>query len=310
MKKGKWLLSLALVSFLLFIYVFIPHEINSIVEVNIPQNQSSISRKVVQKDQWKKWMPYPAKLVDHFNMDDGELVLTDSYISSVNGLYILNQDTIAIHFETENIGNDSSLFKVAFGIDNRYLSPLKRLRHFMMSKKLASQMKIISNAAQIFYGETKNVYGFDISLSTVKDSILITTNKNFADTPTTSQIYQLVALLKIQIDQNKGVIQGDPMINISKLGVKDVFVQIALPLANTIQVDPNFMIKKMVLGHILTAKVTGDNKIVYNAFNEVQNYVHDHHKEMPAIPFITFNTNRLIEKDSSKWVSTIYYPIY
>ena len=66
----------------------------------------------------------------------------------------------------------------------------------------------------------------------------------------------------------------------------------------------------MVLGNILSVKVIGDRQVVANAFEQTKNYINDRVKTSPAIPFIVYNTNRMIEKDDSKWVSTIYYPVY
>jgi hypothetical protein len=66
----------------------------------------------------------------------------------------------------------------------------------------------------------------------------------------------------------------------------------------------------MVLGNILEVKVVGNNNKVEQALQATEDYMHDRMKTSPAISFVTYNSNRLLEKDSSKWISTIYYPIF
>jgi hypothetical protein len=38
-------------------------------------------------------------------------------------------------------------------------------------------------------------------------------------------------------------------------------------------------------------------------------YISDHERVPPAIPFLSLVTNRMLEPDSSKWITLIYYPV-
>jgi hypothetical protein len=75
-------------------------------------------------------------------------------------------------------------------------------------------------------------------------------------------------------------------------------------------VSGEFSIKKMVLGNLLSVKVQGDQTKVNEAFEATKQYISDKQKYSPAIPFVIYNSNRLLEKDPSRWTSTINYPIY
>jgi hypothetical protein len=66
----------------------------------------------------------------------------------------------------------------------------------------------------------------------------------------------------------------------------------------------------MVLGNLLSVTVQGDQAKVDQAFEATKQYILDKQKTSPAIPFVIYNTNRLLEKDASRWKSTINYPIY
>lgn len=310
MNKAKWLGGLLFTFLVLFVYVFIPNDINNNYQVIIPQNQTGISRKIVQLNLWSQWMPYKSEQSHQFELPSGKLILSESYIASVKGLYTYSEDTVSISFLTENTGKDSTLFTVEVDMDNRHLSPFRRIKNYWQSKSLAFEIKKMIAAAQNYYGTTKGVYGFDITLEKVRDSVLITTQQNLNDTPNNDQIYQMIDLLTNYIQKNNGNIVGAPMVNMTNIGNKNIYLQVALPIKNSIPETSKFAIKKMVLGNILSTKVTGDNEIVYKALKETENFVHDHSKESPAMPFIVYNTNRMLQKDSSKWHATIYYPIY
>ena len=52
MNKVKWFGALIITLLVLFIYVFIPHQIKTRYKIIIPQNQTGISRKLVQVNHW------------------------------------------------------------------------------------------------------------------------------------------------------------------------------------------------------------------------------------------------------------------
>ena len=66
----------------------------------------------------------------------------------------------------------------------------------------------------------------------------------------------------------------------------------------------------MMLGNILVAEVKGDNARIDQCEQAMKYYVEDYQKSSPAISFQRLITNRLTEKDSTKWVTTINYPIF
>lgn len=310
MNKVKWFGALIITLLVLFIYVFIPHQIKTRYKIIIPQNQTGISRKLVQVNHWNEWMPFQADSNLQFSLLAGKLILTENYNAYVKGFYIEQQDTVAVSFMTENAGNDSTLLTIETLLDNRHLSPMIRVMNYWQSQKLTTEIKKIATAAQNYYSTTKGVYGFKIDLEQVKDSVFMTTQKKFKDTPSTYQVYEMISLLENYIEKNNGTIHGDPMVNITNLGQQTIFVQVGLPIIHSIPEASNFVMKKMVLGNILSTQVKGDSHSVYYAFKETENFVHDNSKESPAMPFIVYNTNRVLQKDSTQWVSTIYYPIY
>jgi hypothetical protein len=63
-------------------------------------------------------------------------------------------------------------------------------------------------------------------------------------------------------------------------------------------------------GNLLIADVKGGPNTVNDAFEEVRMYMKDHKLVAPAMPFESMVTDRYLEKDTAKWVTKIYYPIF
>ena len=171
-------------------------------------------------------------------------------------------------------------------------------------------MKRVLSAAGNYYNDSKKIYGFDIVETRVKDSSLIAIDQTLNDTPSLVQIYQMVALLEQQITDQNGKAKGAPMVNITRMDENEVYTQVAIPIERDIPVKAGFTIKKMVLGNLLSVKVKGDQSKVNEAFEATKHYINDKQKSSPAIPFIIYNTNRLLEKNPNNWTSTINYPIF
>lgn len=296
--------------FFAFIYFFIPNKIIVTGEYIIPQTGNSVIRGLMKTQSWNKWVPAKSIEGNSFILTEGKLEVIESLVSTVQTNFTIGDFNTPVSFSAVAIGQDSSLLKFEAVVDNRHISPIQRIQDYWISKKVKSQMNKVLDAAVKNYSTTNGIYGFNIIEDHVKDSVLVTTHKTFTDTPNLVQLYEMIHLLETHIQKNTGIIHGAPMVNITRLGVQEVFAQVAFPLANTIPEAANLEIKKMVLGNILTVKVLGDNKEVAHAFDETKNYLHDKLKMSPAMPFIVYNTNRLLEKDAKKWVSTIYYPVY
>ncbi len=66
----------------------------------------------------------------------------------------------------------------------------------------------------------------------------------------------------------------------------------------------------MFPGKILSTEIKGGEYAVETGFKELSNYISDNQLTSPAIPFQSLVTNRVMEPDTSKWITKLYYPIY
>ena len=310
MKYLKIILAIVLSAAFLFIYLYIPNNIIVSNNVYVYQAGSSVTRGFVQIQYWDKWMPRKSIQGHSFIWEDGELEINAAFIASVKSKFTKPEFEAGVTFSAVDAGKDSSLVRFEAEVDNRHLSPVTRIHNYLEAQKLKIQLNKVIDAAASYYGTTKGIYGFEIKETRVKDTTLISTQQNFPDTPSIAQQYAMIDKLLKHIQKNNGVIHGDPMVNITRLSETEVFTQVAFSLAADIPAGDQLAIKKMVLGNILETKVAGDQKVINAAFEANKLYISDHLRTSPAIPYVTYNTNRLKEKDPSKWQSTIYYPVY
>jgi hypothetical protein len=310
MKYYKIILAIAISASFIFIYLFIPSNIIVSDNIVVHQSGSSVTRGFVQIQYWDKWMPHK-KIEGHsFILEEGELAINASFIASVKANFSKGDFSSGVIFSAIDAGRDSTLIRFEASVDNRHLSPITRIQNYIESRKLKSQLLTIIKAAGAYYGSTKGIYGFDIVESKVKDTTLVSTQRNFADTPSIHQQYEMIQTLKEHIKKYNGVIHSAPMVNITRISNNEVYTQVAFALAQDIPPGDQISIKKMVLGKILEVKLIGNQRKINAAFEAISYYLSDNMKSSPAIPFVTYDTDRTIEKDDSKWLSTIYYPIF
>ena len=306
----KLIVGAILMVFFLFTYLYIPNKIVVSNNLFVYQAGTSVTRGLTQIEYWDKWVPYKSIEGHTFILEEGKLEVIESFIASAKTNYLLGDKTTPVFFSAVDAGKDSSLLRFEAIIDNRHLSPITRIENFFTAKHIERNMNALLQKAGSYYNTTTGVYGFDIKETRVKDTTLITVQKNLTDTPTNAQIYALIDKLMQNIKNKNGIVHGDPMVNITWQGEKNVFLQVAFPLAADIATEGEHQIKKMVLGNILVVKVKGNNDKIRLALQATETFIHDHLRTSPAMPYVTYHTNRLLEKDPSKWESTIYYPIY
>jgi len=281
------------------VYLFIPSQILIKGSQMVYQPSSSVIRGMMQTSRWSEWMP-----------KDISIKATNSLVATIQTELTQDAIQVPVLFSIEDGTGKNALIGYETSMDNNQWSPIARIQYYLFAKKIQNKLDRVLAAAVSYYNESKGVYGFDIVETKVKDSSYLALDQILNDTPSIEQIYQMVSKLEQYVNSKNGRAIGAPMVNITRMDEKEVYIQVAIPLERDINVSDGFTIKKMVLGNLLSVKVQGDQAKVDQAFEATKQYINDKQKTSPAIPFVIYNTNRLLEKDSSRWVSTINYPIY
>jgi effector-binding domain-containing protein len=281
------------------VYVFIPSQIEIKGRQMVYNPSASVIRGMMQTEKWSEWMP-----------KEVEIKVLGSLVATIQASLMMDGVQVPVEFFIENGENKNSIIGFVTSMDNRQWSPIARVQYYIYAKRIQSKLDHVLEAAKNHYNFSKGIYGFEIVETKVKDSSLITIDQTLNDTPSVVQIYQMVNQLEQYILSQNGKAKGAPMVNITRLDEKEIYTQVAIPLERDIPANGDFAIKKMVLGNLLSVEVQGNQAKVNDAFEATKQYINDKQKSSPAIPFIIYNTNRLTEKDASKWKSTINYPIY
>lgn len=100
------------------------------------------------------------------------------------------------------------------------------------------------------------------------------------------------------------------MLNVHKNGDSSYLVKVALPVDKQLKDAGDIQYRWMLKGgNILVTEIKGGPSKIEKAFTEMRNYVEDHQRIAPAIPFQSLVTDRREEPDTNKWITKLYWPV-
>ena len=308
----KKLLLLLFVFFALLItgcYLFFPAKIHFKKTMYAQTSPNSAVKFLLNEKNWHSWWPasinnpndsvFPFKDFEYavnWKMTSGDSILiksNDRFVRSLINVVPISKDSVGFQWEGE-LQSQANIFN--------------RIRNYYTLKKIENNADAILNALKIHLENDEKVYGINIEHRMVVDTLLISTKKTFAAYPTVDQVYELVNDLKKYINVNAALQTNPPMLHV----VQDSSMfktMVAIPINKTLQNTERFVIKKMVAGKILISEIKGGSGNAEAGIKILESYMDDYHLTSPAISFQSMVTDRQKEKDSSKWVTKIYYPI-
>lgn len=157
--------------------------------------------------------------------------------------------------------------------------------------------------------QNEKIYGLAINEVKVTDTVLLSTRFTTPHYPSPSEVYDKVYLIKNEISR-LSLKQVNPVMLNARKDNTGYLVTIAIPVNKQIESKPPMEIKRMIPGKILVTQIQGGESAIQNGFAQLRLYINDHHLESPAMPFQSLITNRIEEKDTAKWITKVYYPIY
>ncbi len=160
MKYIKLFLITVFSFFIILVYLFIPNKIvvSSVSYVHQPGNIVTNSFMSIQY--WDKWMPHDS-INDHtFVLKQGKLEVHESFLSAVKCLYTLNEMSGPVTYSAIDAGGDSTMIRYEANINNKFISPMKRIHNYFDSKKMKLQLDITLEAAKKFYTKRVDEKGY------------------------------------------------------------------------------------------------------------------------------------------------------
>ncbi|HVK97955.1 MAG TPA: hypothetical protein VM368_09060, partial [Flavisolibacter sp.] len=188
-------------------------------------------------------------------------------------------------------------------------NPLEKIGRYFAAGKIRSSFTKILEQLKSFTETSSNLYGMKINNTKVKDQFLVSIKESLNKAPANSTIYSLIEELEYYINQQNAKPTAHPMLHVDSSNTK-YEVMVAIPVNKPLQGNSRIQPKRMVLGNILEAEVKGGPEAIKKGKIELNNYREDYDRTSPAIPYESLVTNRLQERDSSKWITRLYYPVF
>jgi hypothetical protein len=251
----------------------------------------------------KKWM------ADTIQKMQRKIAVTNSTTLATDINFYNKSDSIASTISMYNILNDSIAVQWKFSV-HAGNNPFTRVRKY---KEAIAFKKSLDNALhqlKVFASNDDNIYGLHVYEARTKDTLIITTKTNLNHNPDTKEIYGLISQLQ-QYAGSHGAKQVDyPMYNITKINADSVRLMVGLPVSKLLPESNSVKMVIMVKGRFLVCEVRGGEGTLHNAMIQMKYYFPEHYRTSMAIPFFYIVTDRMREKDTSKWLSIMYAPVF
>ena len=189
-------------------------------------------------------------------------------------------------------------------------NPLKRVQQYLQANKIHKSMSFVFDQLKQFVSNKKNVYGLAIERTLLTDSLLVTTKTVTNNYPSQDVYYDLIKKLQDYLAANGASPANYPMLNIAEIDTNKFVTTVAVPINKVLPDKGAIVFKRMFPGNILTTEVKGGAHALEQGIKQLNLYMSDNQLSSPAIPFQSLITNRLVNRDTSKWMTKLYYPIY
>lgn len=295
------------------VYFFIPENITVASEITAVSSIGSVQRITGSSDYRIKWFPKEGNMVSptKYVLDGCTYQFgTDNSIN--NNITIQYKNLSAGSLLTPlTTGNDSVIVNWILNKQSGY-NPFSRISNYFSLKHIKKTNEKILLALQAFLSSKKNVYGFNISQQKQTDSTLITLKGFSAKYPTVNDIYKNIEKLKQYAAANAANTTNAPMLNIEYDGTGKWLYMVALPIDKALNDKGDIIAKRMFAGGkiLITESITGGFAVNSNALQNLEKYKTDYGYMSPAIPFQSLITDRIKERDTTRWKTKLYYPVY
>jgi hypothetical protein len=156
MKFIKLFLIITITLFVILVYLVIPNKIAVSKTSYVHQPGNLVTNSFMSIQNWDKWMPHDS-INDHtFILKQGKLEVHESFLSAIKCLYTINEMSGPVTYSAIDAGGDSTMIRYEAIINNKFISPIRRINNYVDSKKMKMQLDITLDAAKNFYSKKEN----------------------------------------------------------------------------------------------------------------------------------------------------------
>lgn len=315
MKKASVILFFLVVLTLVSIYIFIPARLNISAATAMRANTNALFKYLSDQTKWDKWWPNeskeePVSLDNPPKFNNYTYKVTKKLYNAVEVETIKEAQIIAGKIIIIPIAEDSLIVQWQDTFKTS-INPLIRIKQYFQAVNIKKDITVILDSLKSFSEDKGRVYKFNITRTTLKDTILVATKTVTKNYPSTPFIYGLIENLRTYIATEKAMEVDYPMLNVTRKDNQQYEVMVAIPTNKILKGEGNITFKRMIIykDKMLTADVTGGAENINKAYDELKTYMSDYNLVSPVIHWETLITNRSKETDSTKWVTKIWIPI-
>lgn len=307
MKKVLYILVPIL--FLLIISYLLPTQKPTTETISVSMPVDAITRVVTNQKDWAKWFPGTKVNDSVYTYYESPITIHKVLMNGFKATMVNKGVEVDLDFSFMADYNAKTSFTLKTVMKITY-NPLLRFKQFLSLNSVENDCKRLLYQMQDYFSDVEKVYGFPIEMQKVPNSSYVSTKQTYDHEPTTDEIYALIDEVNEFIDGVEVKIVNYPILNVFKEDSSSYTAMVAVATERDIPSNGKFMLKNMMLGNIVVCEVTGDKNVIRQCNEAVKNYVQDHRKTSPAISFERLITNRRTVQDSTKWRTTINYPVF
>lgn len=309
MKKTFFIVFTAILIIIAVVFILLPEKPVIAQDLSIDTSDVIAAKFLTTKTGWDKWWPGNKIGDTQYGFQDTKIMIDKMTNGSTH--LKLQKDNLTFSGEISYFADAEGSIKFKWdAVDETNTRFLSRLTNFFKTRKAENQAAEILLSLKHFLEDERNAYGYKIYLNHAKDTVLLVSACTYPAYPSLQVVYNTVETLKQQAD-SQGVKQTNfPMLNVTQTDEHEYQVNVALPINKRIIPFQKTSINNIPGGgNLLVADVRGGQNTVNSALAQMKIYMKDHRLVSPAMPFQSLITNRLAQKDTSKWITKIYYPI-
>ncbi len=307
MKKVLYILVPIL--FFLIISYLLPTQKPTTETISVSMPVDAITRVVTNQKDWAKWFPGTKVNDSVYTYYESPITIHKVLMNGFKATMVNKGVEVDLDFSFMADYNAKTSFTLNTVMKITY-NPLLRFKQFLSLNSVENDCKRLLYQMQDYFSDVKKVYGFPIEMQKVPNSSYVSTKQTYDHEPTTDEIYALIDEVNEFIDGVEVKIMNYPILNVFKEDASSYTAMVAVATERDIPSNGKFMLKNMMLGNIVVCEVIGDKNVIQKCNEAVKNYVQDHRKTSPAISFERLITNRRTVQDSTKWRTTINYPVF
>ncbi|WP_114937737.1 hypothetical protein [Mucilaginibacter endophyticus] len=309
MKKNFFIGFAALIVITVGAYLLLPEKLVIAQDLSIDTSDAIAAKFLTTKNGWDKWWPGTKADSNDYSFRDIRISV-DKMTNGSTHLKLL-KDNLIFTGEVSYFADAEGSVKFKWdAIDDSNVGFLSRVTNYLKTRSAENRVAELLLNLKHFLEDERNAYGYKIYLNHAKDTVLLVSATTYPAYPPLKDIYNTVTTLKQEAGSQGAEQTNFPMLNVTQTDEHIYQVNVALPINKKINPLQNTTINNIPKGgNLLVADVRGGQNTVNNALMQMKIYMKDHRLVSPAMPFQSLITDRLAQKDTSKWITKIYYPI-